>query len=176
MNAIAELPEVVTRDGVDHINIDLRGQTELGRDLCHIAAIGFRHPVFGPFGSVEAYWAWLRYPFPQDRERFRFLHGMKAKKASNYQGGRKIKDFRALIIEATYLKIVQHEHIYEMFVNSDLPFDHYYIEISKTVPVIGVQVRPQISGWLVSGLTELRTQLKNGIAPKTPNYEGVLFD
>jgi hypothetical protein len=42
-----------SEDGVTHINVYSRGNTELGRLLSNFAHTPFSHPEFGEFASVE---------------------------------------------------------------------------------------------------------------------------
>jgi hypothetical protein len=48
-----------SEDGVTHINVYSRGNTELGRLLSNFAHTPFSHPEFGEFASVEGFWYWL---------------------------------------------------------------------------------------------------------------------
>lgn len=115
-------------DGVTHINIYSRGRTELGRALSHFADIPIRmsQDPNDTFRCVEGYWYWLG---RQDK-RLRYLAGYEAKKL-----GRTLPiimrmsehAFRDAIRVANFYKLLQHPWLMTTFVDSTLPFAHYYV-------------------------------------------------
>ncbi|BAW19307.1 hypothetical protein [Ralstonia phage RP31] len=145
-------------DGVDHINIHSMGKTELGQALSHFAHTPFVHPYFGPFYSMEGFWYWARSGFKEDK--LRYLSGFRAKQVGKTLDYHWYKDFKEDIIAANYQKIIQHDRIRELMIESELPFDHYYT-FGPTV----VHVTPQSTDWLVKGFEDIRLALQEGVVP-----------
>lgn len=149
------------KDGVDHINIHSMGKTELGKLLSHFAHAPFVHPYLGPFYSIEGFWYFARAGFNEQNSRLRYLSGFRAK-----QVGREItdlkwyKEFKDDILAANYQKIIQHDRIRELMIESELPFDHYY-----TFGELNVHVTPKESEWLIRGMEDIRLALKEGVVP-----------
>ena len=53
-------PMLWKADGVDHINIWERAETELGCILSHSSRLPFVHSIFGRFGNMEAFWHYIQ--------------------------------------------------------------------------------------------------------------------
>lgn len=121
-------------DGIDHINIYSKGQTELGRFLSN-----FSHsPIMtedGPFQSVEGYWYWLGLR----HEGLRHLSGFQAK-----QFGRELRvhttpfvlserDFQCKIESACRIKIQGNVRMLSLLTKTALPFMHYYVMSGKAI-------------------------------------------
>lgn len=145
-------------DGVDHINIYSNGKTELGRILSHFAHTPFVHPYFGPFYSMEGFWYWAR--SGQTEDRLRYLSGFRAKQVGKALGHKRYQDFKSDILAANYQKIIQHEKICEMVIDSTLPFDHYYVFGPNNI-----HITPQSSDWLLKGFEDIRLALQEGEVP-----------
>ena len=116
-------------DGIDHINIYSKGQTELGRLLSNFAETPFEHPLFGYFESVEGFWYWSKTGKMHDD--LRYLSGYDAKAI-----GKKYKEvfnpaFEKEIKECITLKIEQNRTLFEMLKASTHPFTHYYVYEDK---------------------------------------------
>lgn len=148
----------LVKDGVDHINIYSQGQTDLGRFLSNFAYSPFTHPMYGEFDSVEGYWY---YDLTGD-EKLRNKYGYDAKK----YGQEKCKETingewdvnRTNIKIAIMCKLMQcgetgNLEALEEFIESDLPFRHYYIFGGKVV-------EPKNGKWLVEYFEDLRKLLK----------------
>lgn len=148
----------VDKDGVDHINIHSMGKTELGKLLSHFAHTPFTHPYFGPFYSMEGLWYFARSGFVENR--LRYLSGFRAKQVGKELPYHWYKDFKEDIIAANYQKIIQHERIRDLMIESELPFDHYY-----TFGPNSVHVTPKSTDWLVEGFEAIRMALKEGVVP-----------
>ncbi len=158
-------------DGVLFINIYSRAATRLGQKLSHFAQSPFHHPYFGPFQSMEGFWFYMKTGRIDDR--LRYMYGYKAK-----QYGRELKmvryqHFQEDILAANYQKIISNKPLMDAFVNSTLPFTHYYLH----TPKVGVEVPdgyevkadvifPPNSGWLIDGFEDIRTALKEGRIPQ----------
>lgn len=117
------------QDGVTHINIYSRGKTDVGRALSNFTYGPFTHPEFGAFVSVEGFWYWVGAEDGPERERLRNLFGPSAKMIGSSIPGIPMEeeDFRQLVREAMRCKIEQNPAIRRLFVESTLPFDHYYV-------------------------------------------------
>lgn len=112
-------------DGVDHINIYSKGQTELGRFLTNFFVLEIDLGEEGKFKSIEGYWYWLS----TKDERLRNMNGFNAKKLGKtlprYKMG--ITYFQKKIAEACWCKIHTSGKYYTLFRESTLPFAHYYV-------------------------------------------------
>jgi len=121
-------------DGITHINVYSKGKTELGRLLSNFGHTPFKHPEYGYFSSVEAFWYWLS--LGKQHDNLRSLYGFQAKKegsvlrdALEKQGNKKpeMKGFNAEIKKAILCKIEQNERLCSLLKNSSIPLTHYYI-------------------------------------------------
>lgn len=113
-------------DGITHINIYSKGQTELGRLLTNFAAISFTVPEHGMFASVEGYWYWLTCR----NDRLRKLTGFMAKKAGRELRGQdwvEDPEFKSRILVALQAKVEQNPQLKKFLTESKLPFKHYYV-------------------------------------------------
>lgn len=148
-------------DGVDHINIYSRGNTQLGRRLSNFAYVSFDHPFFGKFSSMEGFWYYIRNGC-QDEE-LRNLSGLAAKHRGRLTRGQYQTHFRDDIIGGIYQKIIQNEHLLNEFVASTLPFTHYYVmaEPDKTT----TQRSGNGGDWTVDGLETMRREMKENKVP-----------
>ena len=157
-------------DGVTHINVWVKGKTELGRALSHFFESPFIHPFFGPFVSMEGFWHYI-----QSEERpdiLRSLSGIAAKKKGKALTWAYVDNFHEIINGGNFYKIEQNPHLKEMFVNSTLPFDYYYLFTPKgdaagLAPTI---VRPSGYEWLVAGFEENRKMMCAGVRPGNGMY------
>ena len=149
-------------DGVTHINIHSRAKTELGKLLSHFAHTPFTHPYIGPFYSMEGFWYFARCGFNEKiGNKLHYLSGFRAKQTGRDLPPIRYEHFKEDILAANYQKIIQHEHIREMMIKSELPFDHYY-----TFGPNNRCVCPKETGWLVEGFEDIRTALKEGVVPQ----------
>lgn len=152
------LGHTADKDGVDHINIHSVAKTELGKLLSHFAHTPFEHPYFGPFYSMEGFWYYARSGFSVDR--LRYLSGYRAKQVGRELDYKWYAEFKQDIIAANYQKIIQHDRIRDLMIESELPFDHYYVFGPKKI-----LVTPQSADWLVQGFEDIRLALKEGVVP-----------
>lgn len=171
----------IMKDGIDHINIYSKGETELGRLLSNFAHTPYVVDWMPPggykrFASVEAQWYWMLaigYT-PKTRNaivnkglagtvaELRTLHGFAAKKA-----GREIlkktgrnhdpdsEGFQFDIRQAFWAKVKAHKNIEEMLRESILPFKHYYV-------YNGVKIDAGFK-WQLKAWEKIRQQLKEGV-------------
>lgn len=164
-------------DGVEHINIDSRGKTELGRLLVHMEKSDFTHQVWGPFSSMEGFWGFVRNGGKGDQ--FRKVHGMAARRESKAMQTQRITDFEAIILEANYFRAMANPRLHQLLIESTLPFEHYYIFGEKGTPAgsasnPGKLVHPPASALIVRIMTDLRIMLKAGKTPPRPDYSDML--
>lgn len=140
-------------DGIDHINVYSQGKTLLGVFLSN----WYRYPMIlgdlGRFESVEGLWYWLT---TRD-ERLRNMSGFAAKKL-----GKSLpnvvtlpnNEFKFIIKQAIKNKVAGGPQYFN-FVNSTLPFSHYYVFNDKQVDAD--------HKWIIEYLEELRTKLKSDL-------------
>jgi hypothetical protein len=153
-----------TKDGIDHINIWFKARTELGRELSHFYYMPFKHPYYGPFNCMEGFWYYIK--SVQRDDSLRTLSGYQAKEHGRTLTRRWVDNFKAIIIEANYHKIIQNEDLERKVIESTLPFDHYYLYGDGNIII-----RPKGNEWLVEGFEEIRTMIKEGRAPEKIEYE-----
>jgi hypothetical protein len=137
-------------DGVDHINIYSQGKTILGRFLSNWARSPIDMDEHGHFESVEGYWYWLG----THDERFRSLYGYAAKQLGREVPKTIILDhnkFKEKIELAIQRKIAHNPPMLRVFIESTLPFTHYYV-YSGMVKEAGYE-------WIVEHIELLRTQM-----------------
>lgn len=135
-------------DGIDHINVYSKGQTNLGRTLSNFAFSPFRIPFMGKFRSIEGFWYWCG----TKNEKLRELYGFEAKKV-----GRSLfkvanwPDKRLLKI-AYKAKLKSHPILKQRLKEESLPFVHYYIYGDKVVV-------PKEFTWTADLWNEIRLEL-----------------
>ncbi|HXQ32489.1 MAG TPA: DUF4326 domain-containing protein [Anaerolineales bacterium] len=115
----------VLTDGIDHINIYSKGKTQLGRDLSNFSEIGFDHPQYGRFASVEAFYYFCS--TGHQHAHLKTLYGFKAKQEGKLL--ERVDNPKLLdeIEEAIKLRFYQNPWLLQQFKVSTLPFKHYYI-------------------------------------------------
>ena len=143
-------------DGIDHINVYSKGKTNLGKFLTNFAKTPFELPKDGTFQSIEGYWYWLLAMDHPHSYVLKDLYGFKAKlvgrSLTNNTDWSDDEDFKNSIKQAIAAKIQQcSDYQYEMFIDSKLPFTHYYVYGGKVVKV------PK-SDWIIEFLEGLRKE------------------
>ncbi len=115
------------KDGITHINIYSKGETNLGMWLSNFAYTPIYIPEDGNFASIEGYWYWLR----TKDERLRNLSGFEAKNIGKSLvvdlESEITDDFIEKIKKAIDIKIKSNKSMMNDFRDSDLPFCHYYV-------------------------------------------------
>ncbi len=144
-------------DGVTHINVYSRGQTQLGQLLSNFAHTPFKHPRFGFFASMEGFWYWVSCGGPTGErsvEPLRRLYGASAKSV-----GRKLLKteidpelFKQYIREGLRAKVEQSPQILDLLKLSALPFTHYFVYGSDNDVVVN---KPE-HDWQMKYLEALR--------------------
>ncbi|HWT40905.1 MAG TPA: hypothetical protein VN081_06615 [Dongiaceae bacterium] len=113
------------KDGLDHVNAWSKGRTPLGRALSNFAPIGFMHPHYGHFASIEGFWYFLGTGC--QHEDLRRLHGYAAKQQGCLYEQVPIENFDGLIEDAVVFKIEQHPNLLSAVLHNTLPVYHYYV-------------------------------------------------
>lgn len=150
-------PQIDRRqDGVLHINCWSKARTELGQMLSNFAHFSFVHPTCGMFASVEALWYWLKTGRTHDE--LRRLYGVSAKSAGSKLPAVPMdeEEFHQIIRDGIRAKIEQNQRLRRQFVESTLPFLHYYV-YGKNNDVI---VNKDNHRWQMDFLEQLRDELR----------------
>ena len=146
------------KDGITHINIYSKGQTELGRWMSNFAFSPVNLREDGKFNSIEGYWYWLLSE-DNNRDVLRTMDGWLAKERGrqlvegDWPSDRNL-EFRARIHEAIKTKVNTYPEYKERLKNSALPFQHYYVYGGKVVKV-------QKGEWILHIWEDLRKELKD---------------
>lgn len=113
-------------DGIIHLNVYSKAQTELGRTLSNFAHTPFKVPGHEAFESIEGYWYWLGcYD-----DRLRYVHGYEAKRlgrelrAPDWNMSIEFKDHIRVAIRA---KLKCLPATCEAIKTCLLPLVHYYV-------------------------------------------------
>lgn len=146
-------------DGQDHINISDEAATYLGMSLASNAPFTFFHYKFGEFCSIESFFYYLSSEERDDR--LRRMTGSRLLAFKKRLTHRQVVNFRALIMEAHYLKITQTKDLQDVFTNTTLPFDCYYHYKRSD----GLRIRHRTAYWMVPGFEEIRKALREGREP-----------
>lgn len=148
------------KDGIDHINVWSKGRTALGQMLSNFAHVGFEHPEYGFFASMEGYWYWCG--SGRSHDELRRLYGMSAKsvgvKLDNVPMDE--DEFRGMILEGLRCKVTQNSDLQQALKTSVLPLEHYFVYGHTAV----VNRRDK-HGWQLDFLTALRQELQGGPQP-----------
>lgn len=145
-------------DGVDHINVWEDGVTDMGRMLSHRHEASFNHSHFGRFKTVEGFDNYIQSVEKDDR--LRYMSGPPLSHLAKQLTHVPILYFRAILVDTYYQRIKQDKKLSDLFINSTLPFDLYYI-VKRT----GVKVRPARALWFAEGLEEIRRAMQEGGEP-----------
>lgn len=142
-------------DGVSHINIYSKGQTELGRFLsnfsdCYVNIDG------QVFRTIEGYWYWLGCK----DNRLLKTNGWESKKLGRelqVPDWNKDPEFERKIGYAITLKIISNEWCKQELIKSkDLPLYHYYTYGTKIMMV-------KDGLWIINLIAHIRQELIDGV-------------
>lgn len=147
-------------DGITHLNVYSGARTSLGVFLSNFISFSI-DTVDGEFESIEGYWYWLCIPeSTEGRDKLRSLAGLEAKKYGRQLRGEAdpsmySDEFKEKIKKATTTKILA-SSFKDMFINSTLPFKHYYF-------IRGKIYFSESSNFQIEHLENLRRDLKSGM-------------
>jgi len=144
-------------DGLTHINIYSRANTDLGKALSNFSHLPIEHPKYGRFESIEGFWYWVSTGKQQDI--LRTFYGIMAKKEGLTYPKIHSDTFMDEIKEAIKLKIEQHPKLKQALIESTLPFTHYYYYGTIDNCKIVDQEKQQ---WLAEYFNELRNSYNQG--------------
>lgn len=150
-------------DGVDHINIWEKANTELGRFLAHGSNNDFNHSQLGRFNNMEALWHYVQSAERDDR--IRNMRGRYLKNFSKQLTPMRVSNFKAIIMDSNYQRIQQYRPMVELMIATDLPFDCYYINNDSKL-----RIRPVFFKWLILGFEEIRHAIKENRAPNFTEF------
>ncbi len=145
-------------DGEDHINICGEANTIIGKFLCHDTTHGWRHPILGNFNSIRGFWYYIQSTNHDDR--YRRLVGKHLRMAHNPANTVRILNFRAILMDACWQRLIQSDAICKLVKESELPFDCYFIHFESKL-----RVRPTYHSWVTSATEEMRKALKENREP-----------
>lgn len=152
-------------DGITHLNVYTKAKTALGLELTNFARKPFRHPLLGFFESSEGLHYFLK--TGRNFKEFRNLWGYKAKEL----GVQLCRDPNNIVLDYQFdwmfriglvAKITQNPELFERFIESELPFTHYYYYGDPDSLDKCKVVNAKETGTLVTDLEDIRTFLKAG--------------
>lgn len=150
-------------DGIDHINIGRDAETEFGKLLQNESAIPLRHSIFGTFSNVMCFWYYIQSVERDDRIRKLTGHGLN--RYIKRLTPDRIRNFRAIILDACYQRIYQTDELYNEMMESSLPFDCYVVNES------GIRIRNEYAHWLSTGMEEIRSALRDNKEPDFSRFK-----
>lgn len=159
--------EYAAYDGVTHINVDFHtAKTELGRMLSHANDSSFNHPAYGPFRSMEGFWSWARTGMKHDHFRYNPPAECRAWVRNNRHECVTLPDFRYIVIEANYHRVMSNAKLTELMRQSIEKFDMYYLRKPNTVDGDDHKIitRPAPSEWLIVGFEYIRECIQNDVS------------
>lgn len=156
---IPESPAQWESDGVDHICIDRKAATELGRALSTGTDINWSHPVLGFFRSLDNLWYFLSVGKPHDALR-RLQRREAIEFARNECGGLAYyPNIEAVFLDSIYRYLKSKKHLVEKLTTCDLPFDIYYTNLG------GIRSRRVTNLWMIDGYYEIQAALRENREP-----------
>lgn len=158
-------------DGRTHINTLMKGKTKLGRLLSPTYNLGepIHLPMLGNFRTIENLWWYLNTGGARDN-----IRSMEPHSAINF--ARLITKkyscdkFRELIIDATIIKLQSNNYYVNLMTESELPFDHYYLNSQSSLPI-----RPARSVLYASCMEDVRKILRGQMKHTFVNFNEMNF-
>ena len=116
------------QDGITHINTHSKTHSPLGEILSPSYEIGepIHHPLLGHFRTVENAWCYLN--TGGKRDKIRTMKPAAARYAARLADKYSCDKFRDLILDLTLLKLRHKEEWWKEMAESELPFDHYFVQ------------------------------------------------
>ena len=122
---VSETDLDVRNDGKDHVRIGMAGRTLIGRLLANEALTPFRHPRYGHFSSMEAYWAFVK--SGMSNPDLRALSGDRAVRETHAVPKISTRLFRKLICEGLEIKVETHLQLRTLLAYNELDFVRYEV-------------------------------------------------
>ncbi len=152
------------KDGITHINVYTKSNTQLGKLLSNLADVSIEHPKYGHFESLEAFWYWL--VLDKTNHELKDMTGFEAKKFGSkninedYEEIIKSKDFRDNFKTGIRAKLLQNPEILDLLIESnDLPLSHYYFYSPKDGNLANAKVMYKDKHqWQLDYIEEIRTK------------------
>jgi hypothetical protein len=145
---------IVKDEGITHINMSSYSNTEIGRFLAQKSRYKISHHRYGEFVTIENLWVWLR--DAEHLDKIKRMNNRQLKQRLRTAEKVEIRNFKAIILDAHYIRLKQHPEMMESFVTSELPLDLYYKSGEW-------YERPSYATyWLIPALEDLRRMLKQG--------------
>lgn len=154
-------PARFIEDGLDHINIDINGATDLGRFLSIDADYYFTLPKYGSFSSIRALWTYLSTVGHPDNLRHMPIHQLREFARVRDQENKTFNHPELLFVCAYVLadKVKHNPDVVETMIQSGTaPFKSYY----KRENGIGTHIH---AWWWIDVCYYLRDFLINGEEP-----------
>lgn len=116
-------------DGVDHINVYSKGQTELGRLLSNFADTPFELEGKGKFRTVEGFWYWTM----TGLEALRTLSEWECKELGRNARNNRTHPTQTELLEAYMAKLKAHPQLKQILRDNKLPLVHYYVYNDRVI-------------------------------------------
>lgn len=151
---ITQAKFLLNTDGVYHINIYSKGNTELGRLLSNFSDLEV-DTIFGKFRSIEGLWYWLL--TGQKHNEFKSLVGFQAKALgrdllSDQSEWIQTPQDKLVIIQAMISKLLLNKKLLDLFLKNKLEYKHYYVYGDKVV-------EPTEGKWIINMWSTLQSIL-----------------
>lgn len=143
-----------------HINVSIQSKNELGRILSPEYLKTFAYPNLGKFSSVTSLWYWIRNT-PKD-DNIRRLSGIKLRAyvAANQLYGGYVRNFKAIIAYATWLKLKSYPDLLKELEEFDGAFMCYTINRET-----GLRIASKNAVLMTDTAKEIRSALREGREP-----------
>lgn len=158
-------PNNFGEEGDDHLNISIQSKNFLGMlfDPAYLRTI--HYPYIGKFSSVMSLWHWVRSADLDDN--FRDLTGRRLKMYAEANGtfGKYVNNFKAIIAQATWIKIKTYPNVINEIKNfpDDFKFLSYHILSSSEL-----RLCTNYAGLIIDIMTVITKAVKND---EEPNFD-----
>lgn len=156
-----------TQDGVDHINLGSRPETDIGRFLSFTNMTTFRNPILGTFRGLDSLFYFVSCEIQNDE--VRQLAGPPLRNFVRNNCGRvrinTISNLRAAVMFMAYLRLIENRSLSIKVLESTLPFDCYRTTES------GLRDRDERARWICMGYEEIRSALKE---KREPAFDSIM--
>lgn len=146
-------------EGVDHVCIDRKSTSSLGRVLSTAFESNWTHPVLGYFRSMENLWLFLSVATPHDSLRSMFRKEARQFAINKLGGLSYYPNTEAMLLDSIYRMVKSRRNTVEELRKSKLPFDIYYVNPA------GIRVRNHTYLWMLGGYEEIRNAIKEDREP-----------